>query len=306
MVMGGNGGDATAWGGGFAARASRRETDEGPAAGSVGGGRTGYVTPRGGASAAASMPAAAADRAKPAMPKPRKGDTVRVKRLATIVAASVALTAVSVSYGVWSAAASRAAVEHATAGALPTLVAAADSRAGDAITAEAVTVQDVPATYRAASALGGEALDAEGLAAGGRAIVDIPAGTQLSSSFVTGMGGDRLSAELGAGLQAVTLAVDVETGLAGHVRPYDTVRIVSAEGASAGEAFLETVCERARVVAVGDDATSVQSGSASVTVEVSPEEADAVREAQFAGRVSLVLVAADDAFEEVGADGQDD
>ena len=207
------------------------------------------------------------------MPKPRKGDTVRVKRLATIVAASVALTAVSVSYGVWSAAAS---------------------------------VQDVPATYRAASALGGEALDAEGLAAGGRAIVDIPAGTQLSSSFVTGMGGDRLSAELGAGLQAVTLAVDVETGLAGHVRPYDTVRIVSAEGASAGEAFLETVCERARVVAVGDDATGVQSGSASVTVEVSPEEADAVREAQFAGRVSLVLVAADDAFEEVGADGQDD
>ena len=133
-----------------------------------------------------------------------------------------------------------------------------------------------------------------------------PAGTQLSSSFVTGMGGDRLSAELGAGLQAVTLAVDVETGLAGHVRPYDTVRIVSAEGASAGEAFLETVCERARVVAVGDDATGVQSGSASVTVEVSPEEADAVREAQFAGRVSLVLVAADDAFEEVGADGQDD
>ena len=87
------------------------------------------------------------------MPKPRKGDTVRVKRLATIVAASVALTAVSVSYGVWSAAASRAAVEHATAGALPTLVAAADIRAGDAITAEAVTVQDVPATYRAASAL---------------------------------------------------------------------------------------------------------------------------------------------------------
>ena len=41
MVMGGNGGDATAWGGGFAARASRRETDEGPAAGSVGGGTSG-------------------------------------------------------------------------------------------------------------------------------------------------------------------------------------------------------------------------------------------------------------------------
>ena len=120
------------------------------------------------------------------------------------------------------------------------------------------------------------------------------------------MGGGRRAAGRGGGLRGGAVAVGVGAGVAGHVRPYDTGRSVSAEGASAGEAFLETVCERARVVAVGDDATSVQSGSASVTVEVSPEEADAVREAQFAGRVSLVLVAADDAFEEVGADGQDD
>ena len=59
-------------------------------------------------------------------------------------------------------------------------------------------------------------------------------------------------------------------------------------------------------MAIGDDAAGVQSGSASVTVEVSPDEADAVREAQFAGRVSLVLVAADDAFGEATVDGQDD
>lgn len=308
MAMGGNGGDAAAWGGGFAARASRRTTGEGVAAAGGGGARPGFGAPGGGVQATASMPAVAADRAKPsAAAKPRPGDTARVKRLATIAAVSVALALTSVAYGLWSAAASRAAVEHATAGALPTLVAAADIRAGDAIAAEAVEVRDVPASYRATSALGGEALDADGAVSGGRALVDIPAGTQLSSSFVTGAGGgDRLSAELGTGMQAVTLAVDVETGLAGHVRPYDTVRIVSAEGASAGEAFLETVCERARVVAIGDDAAGVQSGSASVTVEVSPDEADAVREAQFAGRVSLVLVAADDGFGEATVDGQDD
>lgn len=307
MVMGGNGGDAAAWGGGFAARASRCGTDgDGPAAGG-GVGRPGFGAPRGGVQATASMPAVAGDRVKPAATAgPRKGDAARVKRLATIVAVSVALAAVSVSYGVWSAAASRSAVEHATAGALPTLVAAAGIRAGDALTAESVEVQDVPASYRASSALGAEALGAEGGLSGGRALVDIPAGAQLSSSLVTGAGGDRLSSELGAGMQAVTLAVDVETGLAGHVRPYDAVRIVSAEGASAGEAFLETICERARVLAVGDDATGVQSGSASVTVEVSPGEADAVREAQFAGRVSLVLIAADDALGEVGDDGQGD
>lgn len=307
MAINGNGGDAAAWGGGLAARASRRGTGGGGPAAGGGGGRPGFGAPRGGVQATTSMPAVAADRAKSAATvRTRKGDAARVKRLATIVAASVALAAVSVSYGVWSAAVSRAAVEHATAGALPTLVAVADIRAGDALTSESVEVRDVPASYRATSALGAEALGAAGALLGGRALVDIPAGAQLSSSFVTGAGGDRLSSELGVGMQAVTLAVDVETGLAGHVRPYDAVRIVSAEGASAGEAFFETVCERARVLAVGDDATGVQSGSASVTVEVSPDEADAVREAQFAGRVSLVLIAADDAFEEAGNDGQDD
>lgn len=307
MMMDGNGGDAAVRGGGFAARASRCGTDgsRGRAASGGEGGRSGFVAPRGPAQGIAAMPAVAPDRAMPATTaRPRKGDTARVKRLAAVVAVSVALAAVSISYGLWSAASSRAAVEHATAGALPTLVAVADIRAGDVLTAEAVEVRDVPASYRTASALGAEALAGEGAVLGGRVLVDIPAGAQLSSSFVTGAGGDRLSSELGTGKQAVTLAVDVETGLAGHVRPYDVVRIVSAEGASAGEAFLQTVCERARVLAVGDDAEGVQSGSASVTVEVSPDEADAVREAQFAGRVSLVLVAADDALEGVGDYGQ--
>lgn len=306
MAMGGSGGDSAAWGGGFAARASRRVASEDSGVASGGGARPGSSVSRRGERAVAPMPSAT-DRAKPpATVKPRSGEMVRVKRLATIVAASVALSVVSVSYSVWSAAASSAAVEHATAGALPTLVAAADIHAGDVLAQEAFEVQDVPAAFRAASALGVEALDAEGGVAGGRALVDIPAGTQLSSSLVTGAGGDRLSAELGTGMQAVTIAVDVETGIAGHVRPYDTVRIVSAEGASSGEAFLDTVCERARVVAVGDDAAGVQSGSASVTVEVAPDEADAVREAQFAGRVSLVLVSSADAFEEVSVDGQGD
>ncbi|MFQ9179182.1 MAG: hypothetical protein ACLR3C_04160 [Eggerthella lenta] len=107
-------------------------------------------------------------------------------------------------------------------------------------------------------------------------------------------------------MQAVTLAVDVETGLAATCATLRHGAHRVCGGRVGGRGVPRDGVRAARVVAVGDDATSVQSGSASVTVEVSPEEADAVREAQFAGRVSLVLVAADDAFEEVGADGQDD
>lgn len=305
MVMGGNGGDAAAWGGGFAARASRRGTDEGGPTAYGGGSCAGSGMPARGEQATASIPPVSEDRrARPRMAAaPRQGDTGRVKRLAAIVAVSVSLAVVSLAYGVWSSAASRAEVERVTMGSLPTLVAASDIHAGDLLSSETVEVRDVPASYRASSALDGEALNFGGAVQGSRALVDIPAGAQISSSLVTGAGGDRLAAELAAGKQAVTLAVDVEAGLAGHVRPYDTVRIVSVEGASSGEAFLETVCERARVVAVGDDVAGVQSGSASVTVEVSPDEADAVREAQFAGRVSLVLVAADDAVGKAVVDG---
>ena len=108
-------------------------------------------------------------------------------------------------------------------------------------------------------------------------------------------------------MQAVTLAVDVETGLAGHVRPYDTVRIVSAEGASAGEAFLETARERARVVAVGDDSQpACRAVPPPSRWKCRPRKLTRCAKPSSQGRVSLVLVAADDAFEEVGADGQDD
>lgn len=300
MVMAGNGGERAAWGGGFAARASRQ--DEGAASA----GKREHPPIRREERAAPNTPPRTAAAPRTAAP-PRENGMRRVKRLATVAAVSVALAMTSLAYGAWTSAVARADVEHATAGAVPTLVATADIHAGDALSSALVETQDVPASYRSAGALGAEALTADGAPAGGRALVDIPAGTQIAAAFVAGMdGADRLSSALAAGKEAVTLAVDVETGLAGRVRPYDTVRIVSAEGASSGEAFLETVCARARVLAVGDDASGAQSASASVTVEVLPEEADAVREAQYAGRVSLVLVAATDALDEGEPDGQVD
>lgn len=213
----------------------------------------------------------------------------------------MAVALASVGYGTWATASSHAAVEEATSGALPVLVAAADIRAGDRISTESFDVKEVPRAYRSDGALGAEVL-ADG-SVQGRALVDIPAGSLVSSSFVTGVQGDgRLSAELAAGMEAVTVAVDSETGLAGHVRPYDAVRVVSVEGASAGTSLLDTICERARVVAVGEEANAGEISYTSVTVEVSSDEADAVREAQYAGKVSLVLLASEDALGKASAE----
>ena len=202
----------------------------------------------------------------------------------------------------WAHASSSAAVGAATSGAQPTLVAAADIRAGDALTEQSVRLEDVPAAFRSPAALGADALQ-QGSALGSRALVDIPAGSQITASFVTGSGGGRLAADLDAGMEAVTIGVDSETGLAGRIRVYDAVRVVSAEGASAGTSLLTTLCDSARVVAVGDEASAAGAPYTSVTVEVDPSQADAVREAQYAGKVSLVLLSAQDALGEGEAHG---
>lgn len=244
----------------------------------------------------------------PSMPDaPKKKDGIRrTKRLAMVCGVSVALAFVSLAYGAWSVAASQSAVDSATAGALPTLVASADIKAGDQLSSAAVETKLIPAAYRATTALEAETLEPE-VAQGeervvdGRALVDIPAGSQITASLITGSeSANHLAAELASGMEAVTVAVDTETGLSGLVKPYDTVRIVSAEGASTGASFLTTLCKRARVVAVGGtaDADIASASYTSVTVEVVPEEADAVRDAQYAGHVSLVLVSSLDALEE--------
>lgn len=235
-------------------------------------------------------------------PGERGLDVRRAKRLAAVAAASAAVAFASVAYGLWAHASSSAAVGAATSGAQPTLVAVADIRAGDALTEQTVRLEDVPAAFRSPAALGADALQ-QGSALGSRALVDIPAGSQITASFVTGSGGGRLAADLGAGMEAVTIGVDSETGLAGRIRVYDAVRVVSAEGASAGTSLLTTLCDSARVVAVGDEASAAGAPYTSVTVEVDPSQADAVREAQYAGKVSLVLLSAQDALGEGEAHG---
>lgn len=237
---------------------------------------------------------AAPTSSRPAAPRQ---DMRRFKQVALIAALAVAVAVISLVYGVWTAASSRAAVETATAGALPTLVSAADIHAGDIVDSSLIETKDIPQSFRASTALDTNALEIEGQVEGRRALVDIPAGTQITSGFVTGVeNGDHLAAQLQSGMEAVTLSVDTETGLAGRVQAYDIVRIVSAESASTDSSLLATVCERARVVATGEGAGSGEGAYTSVTVEVTPSEADAVREAQYVGRVSLLLVSSSDAL----------
>lgn len=261
------------FGGGFAARAAREDGD--PAA------RQQHASTAGGRVSSASTT--------------QRRDPGRAKRLAVVAAASAAVAVASVGYGMWAVASSRAATEAVAADLVPTAVATEAIGAGETIADGQIKLVEVPRAFRSEGALDAVTLSEGSTVVGSKAVVDIPAGSQIVPGLVAGVaGGDRLAASLSSGTEAVTVAVDTETGLAGQIRPFDTVRVVSTETAASGEALLRTVCERALVISTGGGSDDL-AGTGAITLAVSPEEANAVREAQFAGHVSFVLLALVDA-----------
>ncbi len=215
----------------------------------------------------------------------------RVKRLSAITAAALCAAVMAASGGVWAYLSLQGVLTETKADARLTLVAKEDIEAGDSIVPEMFETVAIPQSFRVQGALAADEASPDGSIVGKRALVDIPAGSQMAASFLSGMaGGSHLAAVLDAGMQGVTVAVDAETGLSGHLRPSDYVRVVSVDSDSSGEIMATTVCDGARVVALDDQLSGGGEGYASVTLEVSPQEADSIRLSQSAGTVSLVLM----------------
>lgn len=180
--------------------------------------------------------------------------TARFKQMSAVTAAAVAVAFVAVGYGLWQA--------------------------------------EVPQAFRQEEALGADALDGAGGVAGARALVSIPANTQLSPQMIAGSAADgRLAAQLAAGMEAVSLSVNDETGVAGQVQPFDEVRVVCVTEAAGGVVDLDELCASARVMSVGGDGAGEGAAYSAITLELTPEQADAVRRAQASGTISVQLVA---------------
>lgn len=220
----------------------------------------------------------------------RNGEAARVKTLSAVAGASVAVALLCACYGIWTSVNAQSAIDAARVGTAPTLVANTEIKAGQALEASMFEVKDVPEAFRAQGALDASALSGDGAVTGHLALSDIAQGAQMTPSMVAGTGAaTTVAAALGEGMEAVSIAVDAETGVAGNLHQGDAVRIVSVATSASGEAVAATLASGVRVVAL-DGALSGSNGTyASVTVEVAPEVADAVRAAQAAGGVSLAL-----------------
>ena len=199
----------------------------------------------------------------------------RFKQMSAVTAAAVAV-----------------AVDQATKGARSVVVTTRDVAAGDPFGADAVQLVEVPQAFCQDDALGADALDGAGSVAGARALVSIPANTQLSPQMIAGSAADgRLAAQLAAGMEAVSLSVNDETGVAGQVQPFDEVRVVCVTEAAGGAVSLDELCASARVMSVGGDGAGEGAAYSAITLELTPEQADAVRCAQASGTISVQLVA---------------
>ena len=218
--------------------------------------------------------------------------TARFKQMSAVTAAAVAVAFVAVGYGLWQAGVSHAAVDQATKGARNVVVTTRDVAAGEPFGADAVRLVEVPQAFRQEEALGADALDGAGGVAGARALVSIPANTQLSPQMIAGSAADgRLAAQLAAGMEAVSLSVNDETGVAGQVQPFDEVRVVCVTEAAGGVVDLDELCASARVMSIGGDGAGEGAAYSAITLELTPEQADAVRCAQASGTISVQLVA---------------
>ncbi|QBY01186.1 Flp pilus assembly protein CpaB [Rhodophyticola sp. CCM32] len=116
-------------------------------------------------------------------------------------------------------------------------------------------------------------------------------------SKVTGPGQDAgVASQLGAGMRAFALSVDVASGVSGFLRPGDRVDVYWT-GNSRGENVTRLIRSNVQIIAIdqtSDEDRNNPTIARTITVEAPPEEIAALAQAQASGRLTLALVGVDD------------
>lgn len=226
--------------------------------------------------------------------KSEKSPAELVRQRAYVTAAAVLVAVVAVGYGIFATLDANGRIEEAQANSTPTVVAAAHIAKGQVIEADDLVVKDVPQALRAADALGSADLSGDASIIGSVAVTDISANTQMTRALAAGAGSTvSLANALSPGMEAVTISVNAESGMAGNFVVGDVVRVVSMLGAVGGNGSAVDIAPDARIIAL-DTALSGQASYSSVTVEVTPDQAALIRGAQASSGVSFILTAAAD------------
>lgn len=184
-----------------------------------------------------------------------------------------------------------------------------DLTKGDALTADLLALRDVPREYMQSNAITQDTL---GLVENQRLVTSVRRGEMLFVNQTEGVGNKIFSAELHPGRRALTVPVNDENSISGMLRPGDHIDLIvqikpdnSNRVGVQQEKEIETtfpLMSDVTVLATGTAVTKYdpnhgeQGGQhyATMTLDVTPQDADRILVAQSSGQLKAVLRHPDD------------
>ena len=214
----------------------------------------------------------------------------KVSRLQAATAALAAVCVASLGAAAWSQADAAGRIDAAFAGTEQVVVLSQGLSAGELIEESDLAIANVPAQLVAEGALTPADLENPKTSPVGRLAASFAAkGSQVTSATAAGEGNPAsLADSIAAGYEAVTVPVDSASGMAGMLREGDTVRVLVSADDEVGGTGVKIVSDGARIAAIGADFSAGASGDYStVTLELTPEQAEIVRGAESAVTLTL-------------------
>lgn len=180
------------------------------------------------------------------------------------------------------------------------VVARKDLQRGDAITGDAVAIRAVPKEYVHHSAITPEQF---AQVENQRLAGPLKRGETVLTAHTEGAGAGVFSAMLRKGSRALTFEVDAVNSISGMLRPGDRIDLIYSarvDANSGGPEITKPLMSNVTVLATDqnltkrDDGTGKSRSFSTITLEVSPLDADRIIVAKSSGRLTAVLRHPDD------------
>jgi pilus assembly protein CpaB len=178
------------------------------------------------------------------------------------------------------------------------VVAKRDLVPGDALTSDVVAVRRIPKQFAHEGGLRPQQFDAF---ENQRVVTPVKRGEELLAIQTEGNGSNIFSNQVKKGYRALTFEVDEVNSISGMLRPGDRIDLIyTSKGAANGQDVTVPLLSNVPVLATDqsltrrDDGTGKQRTFTTITLEVSPFDADRIIVAKSAGQLTAVLRHPDD------------
>ena len=162
---------------------------------------------------------------------------------------------------------------------------------GESVTSDVLVVRDIPEQYADTNSVTGNDYE---LALGQRLDFDIDEGRPLLWAHLEGGRSPTFSGQVPTGLRAMTVRVDEINSISGFLQPDDRVDLLMSHSIG-GKQEIFPLIERLQVIATGVQTMVDKNGVAAtrsfstITVQVSPDQAQRITLAQQVGKITAVL-----------------